>query len=374
MQEPIRVCQVVGNMNGGGVEQVVMNYYHHANRSKVQFDFIVTDSSTIVPKEEIEALGGRVFVVPAYTKLPAFESVLHGLFREHSEWKIVHSHMNALNVFPLHQAKKAGVPVRISHSHSTAGKGEMAKNIVKAILRMQANRYPTHRFACSKFAGDWLFGEGTPYEVMYNAIDLSRFWFSETARAKVRADLGLAGNQTVIGHVGRFMPQKNHAFLLEVFAKACKKRDDLVLVCVGSGGAEAVVESLVAERGLSDRVKFLGQRSDVNELYQAFDVFALPSLYEGLCLVGVEAQAAGLPCLFSDAITREVDVTGKSSFLPIDEPDVWVDAFCEIEPKSNAERAGTDRFDFSDYDIVQQGSRLTNRYLELAEEADRIYG
>ena len=115
------------------------------------------------------------------------------------------------------------------------------------------------------------------------------------------------------------------------------------------------MESLVAEHGLFNKVKFLGQRSDVNELYQAFDVFALPSLYEGLCLVGVEAQAAGLPCLFSDAITREVDVTGKSSFLPIDEPDVWVDAFCEIEPKSNAERAGTDRFDFSDYDIVQQG-------------------
>ena len=374
MQEPIRVCQVVGNMNGGGVEQVVMNYYHHVDRSKVQFDFIVTDSSTIIPKEEMESLGARVFIVPAYTKLPAFESALYDLFREHTEWKIVHSHMNALNVFPLHQAKKAGIPVRISHSHSTAGKGETAKNIVKAILRTQANRYPTHRFACSKFAGEWLFGTEMPFEVMYNAIDLSRFWFSETARAKARADLGLVGNQIVIGHVARFMPQKNHAFLIEAFARACEKRDDLVLVCVGSGEAEAVAESSVAERGLSDKVKFLGQRSDVNELYQAFDAFALPSLYEGLGLVGVEAQAAGLPCLFSDAITREVDVTGKSSFMPIDDSDVWANAFCEIEPRSNADRIGIDRSDFSDYDIVQQGQWLTNRYLELAEEADRIRG
>jgi glycosyltransferase EpsF len=164
------------------------------------------------------------------------------------------------------------------------------------------------------------------------------------------------------------MPQKNHAFLIEAFAKACEKRDDLVLVCVGSGEAEAVAESSVAERGLSDKVKFLGQRNDVNELYQAFDAFALPSLYEGLGLVGVEAQAAGLPCLFSDAITREVDVTGKSSFMSIDDPDIWADAFCGIEPRPNAERAGIDRSDFSDYDIVQQGQWLTNKYLQFDKE------
>lgn len=210
-----------------------------------------------------------------------------------------------------------------------------------------------------------------PFEVMYNAIDLSRFWFSETARANTRADLGLVGNQIVIGHVGRFMPQKNYAFLIEAFARACEKRDDLVLVCVGSGEAEAVAESSVAERGLADKVKLLGQRSDVNELYQAFDAFALPSLYEGLCLVGVEAQAAGLPCLFSDAITHEVDVTGKSSFMPIDDPDIWADAFCEIVPKSDIVRAGIDHGDFDNYDIVQQGQWLTNKYLQLNEEVQQ---
>lgn len=365
---PIRVCQVVGNMNGGGVEQVVMNYYHHVDRSRVQFDFVVTEGSTLVPSQDIEGLGGRVFLVPPYKQLAGFESALYGLFKGHPEWRIVHSHMNALSVFPLHQAARAGVPVRIAHSHSTSGKGELLKNAAKAILRTQANRYPTHRFACSKFAGEWLFGKGVPFEVMYNAIDLDRFWFSAPARAKARAGLGLVGGQVAIGHVGRFMPQKNHGFLIEALARACERRDDLVLLCVGSGEAEALAESSVAERGLSDKVKFLGQRDDVNELYQAFDAFALPSLYEGLCLVGVEAQAAGLPCILSDAITREVDVTGTCDFLPIDDPDVWAEAFCHIEPRTEAERAGIDHADFANYDIVRQGAWLTERYLQLYEE------
>ncbi|RRF88973.1 MAG: glycosyltransferase family 1 protein [Coriobacteriaceae bacterium] len=365
----IRVCQFVGNMNGGGVEAVVMNYYRHVDRSKVQFDFIVTENSTIVPREQMESLGGRVFMVPAYTHLPQFLGTCYDLFREHHEWQIVHSHANAMNVFPLKEAVRAGVPVRISHSHSTAGKGETVKNVMKSVLRTQANRYPTHRFACSKLAGEWLFGKGVPFELMYNAIDLQRFWFSESARTKVRAELGIADSQVVIGHVGRFMPQKNHGFLIDAFAKACQKRDDLILLCVGSGDGMASAESKVVELGLSDKVKFLGQRDDVNELYQAFDAFVLPSLYEGLCLVGIEAQAAGLPCILADTITREVDVTSTCDFLPIDDADVWADAFCHICLRSNAERTNINHDDFANYDIVRQGQWLTNRYLELAKEA-----
>jgi len=369
MAEPIRVCEFVGNMNGGGVEAVVMNYYRHVDRTKVQFDFIVTESSTLVPREEMESLGARVFTVPAYTNLPAFQKAAYDLFREHTEWKIVHAHMNALNVFPLKEAAKAGVPVRISHSHSTAGKGETVKNAAKAILKTQANRWPTERFACSRFAGEWLFGKGTPFEVVYNAIDLNRFFFSAPARAKVRAGLGLVGGQVVIGHVGRFMPQKNHRFLLDAFSRAAQRRDDLVLLCVGSGEAEALAESWVREHGLQAKVRFLGQRDDVNRLYQAFDVFALPSLYEGLGLVGVEAQAAGLPCLLSDRITREVDVTGTCEFLPINDPKVWADALCALEPKTDVERSATDRSDFANYDIVKQGQWLTDKYLRLYEGA-----
>ncbi|MBS6158502.1 MAG: glycosyltransferase family 1 protein [Collinsella sp.] len=349
MTEPIRIAQVVGKMVGGGVEAVVMNYYRHIDRSKVQFDFLVDSDSTLVPREEIESLGGRVFEIPPYQHVVEYQRELQRLFKQEG-WKIVHSHINALSVFPLRAAKKAGVPVRIAHSHSTSGKGEYAKNALKAVLKTQSNRYPTHRFACSQFAG---------------AIDLGRFRFNAEARAQARVDLGLVGNQFAIGHVGRFTAQKNHAFLIDVFTEVVKRRDDVVLLLVGTGEAEASVKSLVDERGLTDRVMFLGQRSDVNRLYQAFDAFVLPSLYEGLGLVGVEAQVSGLPCLLSDAITREVDVTGECKFLPIDSPAVWADEIDSLLPYSYEGRSSISSGQFADYNIELQGERLTYKYLDL---------
>ena len=361
----IRVAQVMGYMDGGGVEQVVMNYYRHIDRSRVQFDFIVCEGSGMVPRAEIEGLGGRVFTVSGYKDLPRYMRTLEHVFLQ-ERWPIVHSHVNALSVFPLRAAKRAGVPVRIAHSHSTAGRGETAKNAAKAVLKQFANVYPTHRMACSRYAGEWLFGKGAGFEILYNAIDLPRFFFDAEARAKARADLGLVGGQTVIGHVGRFMPQKNHRFLIDAFALAAQRRPDLLLVLVGSGEAEALAESWAAERGVADRVVFLGQRGDVGRLYQAFDAFCLPSLYEGLGLVGVEAQAAGLPCFLSDRITREVDVTGTVRFLPIDDPSTWAGALAEVEPGS---RIDARREDFEDYDIDRAAERLAARYLELSRRA-----
>ena len=200
---------------------------------------------------------------------------------------------------------------------------------------------------------------------MYNAIDLDRFRFNAEARAQARADLGLVGNQFAIGHVGRFTAQKNHAFLIDVFTEVAKRRDDAVLLLVGTGEAGASVKALVDERGLTDRVKFLGQRNDVNRLYQAFDAFVLPSLYEGLGLVGVEAQASGLPCLLSDAITREVDVTGECKFLSIDSPVVWADEIDSLSPCSYEDRMSISSGQFADYNIDLQANRLTRKYLDL---------
>ena len=358
----IRVAQVMGYMDGGGVEQVVMNYYRHIDRSRVQFDFLVCEGSGMVPREEIELMGGRVFMVPPYKQLPRYMRETERLFRE-ERWPIVHSHVNALSVFPLRAAERAGVPVRIAHSHSTAGKGETAKNAVKSVLKRFSNVYPTHRMACSRYAGEWLFGKGVDFEVLYNAIDLSRFFFNVEARAQARADLGLVGGQTVIGHVGRFMPQKNHRFLIDAFALAARRRPDLVLVLVGAGEAQALAKSWTAERGVADRVMFLGQRDDVDRLYQAFDAFALPSLYEGLGIVAVEAQAARLPCLLSDRITREVDVTGTVRFLPIGDPSEWAKTLAEVQP---GVRINARREDFENYDIDRAAKRLAAHYLELS--------
>ncbi len=358
---PVRVAHVMGKMVGGGVEAVVMNYYRHIDRSRVQFDFLVDEDSAFVPREEIGSLGGRVFEVPPYQRPFAYARSLESLFADEG-WPIVHSHVNALSVFPLRVAARAGVPVRIAHSHSTAGKGEPVKNALKRLLRTQANRYPTHRLACSRYAGEWLFGEGAGFDVLYNAIELDRFPFNAEVRAEARADLGLVGDELAVGHVGRFMAQKNHTFLLDAFAEVAARRPDAVLLLVGAGELRPSVERRASELGIKGRIRFLGQRDDVERLYQAFDAFALPSLYEGLCLVGIEAQRAGLPCLLSDAITREVDVTGTVRFLPIDDPSAWADALCALRA---GERVPASPERFSDYDIHAAAGRLAERYLDL---------
>ena len=365
MPEPIRVAQVMGKMLGGGVEEVVMNYYRHIDRNRVQFDFLVDEDSTLVPREEIESLGGRVFVVPPYQELPRYLCELEALFSL-ERWPIVHSHVNALSVFPLRAAKRAGVSVRVAHSHSTSGRGEHVKNIVKTVLKTCANRYPTHRMACSEHAGEWLFGKGSVFDVLHNAIELDLFFFDAEARVKVREDLGLVDGQFAVGHVGRFMPQKNHRFLLEAFKLLTEARPDVVLLLVGDGGQRSFAESWVAKHGLADKVRFLGQRADVNLLYQAFDAFVLPSLYEGLGIVGVEAQRAGLPCFLSDAITREVDVTGTCEFLSIDDPEVWVDALLRIaeEPERDRSLPNMDGC-FDPYDIEKAAPRLMECYERL---------
>lgn len=363
MPEPIRVAHVMGKMVGGGVEAVVMNYYRHIDRSKVQFDFLVDTDSTLVPRSEIESLGGRVFEIPPYQHPVAYQRELIKLFRSEG-WLIVHSHVNALSVFPLCAAERAGVPVRIAHSHSTSGKGEHARNAMKAVLRRFSNVYPTYRMACSRYAGEWLFGRKVDFELLYNAIDLSHFIFDPVVRAEARNELGLSDEQLAVGHVGRFMPQKNHGFLIDVFAELARRRDDAVLLLVGDGEGRLAAERKVADLGLEGRVFFLGQRSDVDRLYRAFDVFVLPSLYEGLPLVAVEAQRAGLPCFLADTITREIDVTCGCSFLSIDDVSVWADT---LECVASGSRLPVSVSDFTKYNIDGASDRLAKRYLKLVE-------
>lgn len=361
----IRVAQVVGRMAGGGVESVVMNYYRHVDRSRVQFDFLVSSGSPLVPREEIESLGGRVFEVPPYQRAAEYQRELARLFRD-GGWRVVHSHANALSVFPLRAATRAGVPVRIAHSHSTSGRGEPLRNALKAALRTQANRYPTHRMACSRAAGEWLFGRGAEFEVLPNAVDLRRFYFDPKAREEARAELGVGDDRLLVGHVGRFVTVKNHMFLLDAFEKLVRARRDAVLALTGDGELRQDAERRAAQLGLTDRVLFLGQRDDAWRLYQAFDVFVLPSLYEGLPVVAVEAQAAGLPCLLSDRITREVNVTGTVRFLSIDDPTAWIDSLLRLS--ADAERSVRTPA-LAAYDIDTASLHLTDIYEQLAEEA-----
>lgn len=366
MAEPIRIAQVMGKMLGGGVEAVVMNYYRHVDRTKVQFDFLVDADSTLVPREEIESLGGRVFVIPPYQDIFRYQRELKALFCEH-RWPIVHSHVNALSVFPLCAAKRAGVPVRIAHSHSTANPDERAKTAIKSVLRTQANRYPTERFACGKYAGEWLFGKGVPFEVIPNAIDLSRFSFSQEKRNELRGALGIDENMFVVLHIGRFVEQKNHRFLLDVFSTLLHHRSGSMLLLAGDGPLRPEMEEKAQSLGMADCVMFLGQRGDADALYCAADVFCLPSFYEGLPVVSVEAQASGLPILMSTDVSSEALITSRAKGLErAAGMDVWARELADLAGgRYRQVPSEADREAISAYDIVRQGQRLTEKYVEL---------
>ena len=287
-KDKVIVAQIMGKWLGGGVESVVMNYYRNIDRTKIQFDFICDSDSTNIPYKEIEQLGGNVILVPPYQNLVKYNKELKKIFLK-NDYKIVHSHISTLSIFPLRIAKKLGVPIRIAHSHSTTNKKEWKKNIIKQLLRPFSKVYANYYMCCSELAGRWLFGNkcydsGKVY-LLNNAIDLEKFAYNEEIRNKKRKELGIDKDTIVIGHIGRFVKQKNHEFLIDIFKEFCKQKEDTRLILIGQGPLKEDIADKIKKIGLTDKVLFLGQREDVNELYQVMDVFILPSLYEGLPVV-----------------------------------------------------------------------------------------
>lgn len=247
--------------------------------------------------------------------------------------------------------------------------GELAKNALKAVLKTQANRYPTHRLACSRLAGDWLFGKGADYTIMRNAVDLSVFSPNSEDRARERELLGVADGQLLVGHIGRFMEQKNHIFLLEIFKELLELRPGSVLALVGDGPLLNCIHEKACELGLDGSVLFLGTRVDVPSLYRAFDVFCLPSLYEGLPMVGIECQAAQTPILASDTVTAEAAATSLMEFESLDsDPGVWARKLLRMVGKHPS---GCDLELIRDYDISSAASKLLIFYRSAMGEHER---
>ena len=285
VDKKIIVAHIMGKWNGGGVESVVMNYYRNIDRNKIQFHFLCDEDSTNIPYEEIEKMGGKVIIIPPYQRLFEYQKELYRIFKENN-YKIVHSHINALSVFPLRIAKKAGVPIRIAHSHSTSNKKEWKKNILKMILRPLSKLYANNYFACTEYAGKWLFGkkvvERKELNVINNAIDLKKFEFNENTRKALREELGIKDDTLIIGHVGRFMKQKNHEFLVEVFNEVYKKNQNTLLILIGQGPLLSEIKQKAINLNIEDKIKFIGQVTDVEKYYNIMDIFLFPSIYEGL--------------------------------------------------------------------------------------------
>ena len=359
----IRILQCVNDMHRAGLETMLMNYYRNIDRTKIQFDFLTHRPYRSDYDDEIEKMGGKVYYAPRLypQNYPNYFKWMKNFFKEHPEYKIVHSHIDTMSYLPLLAAKKAGVPIRIAHSHNTSLDRDF-KYLLKQYFRLKINSVCTHRLACGEEAGKFLFGNRS-FKVIPNAIDAEKFYFNEELRNKKREELGIK-SEFVIGHVGRLSYQKNHKFLIEIFKELLKTEPESLLLLVGVGEKEQEIRNQVEDLGIDDKVRFLGKRSDVNELYQAMDIFVMPSFFEGIPVVGVEAQFAGLPCIFSDKVPEEVKFSSKTNFISLNSSVVdWVTS---IKEKMQMDRFMSN-FDLcnNDYNIKSAHSLLEEIYLTL---------
>lgn len=314
IKEPIRVLLLFTIMNRGGAETMVMNYYRHLDRTKVQFDFMVHRESRGDFDDEIEAMGGHIYrMPPIYPQyFSRYKKLLKQFFDEHTEYKIIHSHMSELGFFVFKEAKRRNIPVRICHSHNAPDfKHETFTQYLKLLPRYYFIRgirnLTTDFFVCSHIAGLWHFGKERQnrFVFMKNAVELAPFVYSSDEALRVRQRLGIFPEQTVICHVGRFNRQKNHTFLIDIFYEIHRKNPNALLLLVGDGELRGNIEKKVEKLDLQKSVRFLGVRSDVNMLLKASDVLLFPSLYEGLSVVLVEAQATGIFCVTTNTLAKE---------------------------------------------------------------------
>ena len=377
----INILFVFGDLfKRGGTETVMRSIFDHIDRSCFHIDFLLLNDD---PDEteltgNIESHGSVVYhIIRRGKDYRRHKAELRRFFAEHS-YDIVHTHMDAIGDEALFEAKRAGVKVRVAHSHNTdqlPSPKSIKDHLHKMIIgyeRLRLRRMATHFVACSTEAGEWLFGKercsGDRYLLFRNAIDPELLLFSQDRYSKVREDLGIAG-ETVIGHVGTFNYQKNHEFLIRVFAEVSEKID-AKLVLIGKGTLEDDIKALVSELGLSGRVLFLGGRSDVADILQGMDVFAFPSHHEGLPLAVVEAQASGLKCLISDNISSEVDISGLVRFLPIDKgTDIWTEAIISAASEKQIRTSPIEKTREAGYDMNTNIHELERFY---ADAVDRV--
>lgn len=365
----IRILHSVSNMDRAGIETMLMNYYRHMDRSRIQFDFLANKPKPGDYDDEIRAMGGRIWVSPGLkpSKYPAYMAFMKQLLQEHPDIRVVHAHNEAMGFYALRGAQRAGLPLRIAHAHNTRIICDYKwplKMLCKAMLPSVA----TQLCACGVDSGVYFFGRerwDRQGHLIHNAIDVRRFRYQPELRAQLRREYGL-GDGPVIGHIGRMNVQKNHRRLLNIFAELAGRRPDARLVLIGVGELEQETRALATRLNIADRTLFLGLREDVNAWYQAMDLFLMPSLFEGLPVVGVEAQAAGLPCVFSEAVTQEAVLLQDSCRLSLKTPDdAWADALLHLLEQKRDRSAGAQRVSQAGFDITREAQRLTDWYLHL---------
>lgn len=359
----LRVLHIVTYMGRGGLETMLMNYYRQIDRSQVQFDFLTHRQERFDYDNEIEQLGGKIYHLPVLNPFSKhYKFVLGKFFDNHSEYQIIHVHQDCLSSVILKVAKKHGVKVRIAHSHNSS-QDKNLKYFIKIYYRKFIPKYATHLMACGKRAGDWMF-RGASYQILNNAIDVRTYIFDNDKKNKMRTELGVTENTLLVGHVGRFCEPKNHCFLVDIFENLCKLEPESKLLLVGDGELRDNIEKKVEKLGLQDKVIFTGIRSDVADLMQAMDVFVFPSVYEGVPLTLIEAQASGLPCLISDKVPIECKKTDLVNQIALRAGSyVWAQKV--IEAATVKRRNTYDEIRKEGFDIAENARWLMEFYQSL---------
>ena len=371
MDKPIKVLQIIGDVVGGGVETVIMNYYRNIDKTKIQFDFVVHKGALLQYITQVKNYGGKVYEITSYkSNILKYTYEIYKIIKENN-YEIVHSNMNSLSGFPLFAAYLAGAKVRILHNHTTDNPAEGIRTIAKRILRPFARLFANQYWACSKLAAEWMYGKNTvtngKITIINNAIDLEKFKFNKEKREKLRKKLGIE-NCFVIGHVGRFVKTKNHEFLIEIFNEVLKQKSNAKLLLIGDGNLKSLIEAKVQNLGIEKAVIFLGVRNDVADLYNVMDVFVFPSLYEGLGMAVIEAQVNSLPTIVSIAIPAEAKISEYIKFISLQQP--LKDWLNEVESAKRKELNISDEL-LKKFDIREESKKLENLYLKLIKGKSR---
>jgi len=368
MNEPVRILQIVPNMQQGGLENFIMNIYRNIDRTKIQFDFLVHYQERKFFDDEIEKMGGRIyrFSLRDDNNILKYIEQLNEFYKKHKEYKIIHCHMSSIGTINFLIARKNNIRIKIAHSHNSATEKSL-KGIMKRLL-MQPYRYVSDiNFACSESAGKYLF-KNKKFEVIPNAINTKKFMFNKERRKEYREKLGINEKRFVIGHVGRFNVQKNHKFIIEIFNEYLKKNKRTVLLLIGDGELIEETKLLCKKLKIEKSVIFLKNVSNVYDYYNTMDLFILPSLFEGLPVVGIEAQTNGLNCLFSNRITDEAKLTDGVEYLDLD-PKIWVEKFeqkfVEIE-KDRLENYN--KISNSEFEITKVSKIMQEKYLSFIKD------
>ncbi len=361
----IRVLQELASLDGGGVAKLLYDYYSNMDKTKVQFDFLIYNYyDEGIYEKPLEDLGCKIHKISAFKKdKKAYMREMEKIVKD-GNYDVIHSHMGSRGLFLMRFGKKYKVKKRIVHSHIAFEPISKSKAIVNKMLSIVAKHYATDLFACGKDAGIYMWGKNAKVKIMTNAINTEAFKFSPEIRDEKRKELGVE-DKFVLGIVGRLSEQKNFPYLFKVYKKVLEKRDDTVLLIAGRGLEDEKYKQMTVEMGISENVKFLGIRSDVPKLLNAFDMFILPSLYEGLPVVLIESQANGLLELVSDRVTDEMNVSDLINFLPINQEgaDKWADFIANATFNTDKREQYSDIVRKNGYDINTQSKKMQEYYL-----------